>query len=132
MTQDPQQELFTAIKIALEKNENGYAVYDSALPPDGVAYPFIYLGDNQLIDDRSIKAAIIGRVHQTIHIWSDNPKKRGSLSKVLLEAKCILNAVKKTENFYWMITSSSQQIVPDNSAKTPLLHAILEVEYRFN
>lgn len=37
---DPQQELFSKLKIELEAL--GYAVYDGFLPPEGTAYPFVY------------------------------------------------------------------------------------------
>ena len=51
---DPQQELFTKIKLELEKK--GYSVYDGALPPLETPYPFIYLGDMQQIDDANKSA----------------------------------------------------------------------------
>lgn len=46
---DPQQELFTTLKLELEKL--GYGVYDGFLPPEDTPYPFIYLADSHLIDD---------------------------------------------------------------------------------
>ena len=56
---DPQQEIFTAIKLDLERK--GYKVFDGMLPPDKTPYPFIYLGDMQQIDDEN-KSAVFGNV----------------------------------------------------------------------
>ena len=41
---DPQQELFIALKKAIEAK--GYDVYDSGLPPDNTPYPFVYIGNS--------------------------------------------------------------------------------------
>ena len=73
---DPQQEIFTRIKRDLERF--GYGVYDGILPPEGTPYPFVYLGDSQS-DDRPTKTQINGVVYQTIHVWSNTPKNRGTV-----------------------------------------------------
>ena len=125
---DPQQELFTKIKMELEKT---YDVYDSILPPDDTPYPFIYLGDNQL-DDIFYKGIIGGRVYQTIHVWHNNSRQRGLVSSILLFIKQTLRMIDKTTNFNWTLRSINQQILPDNSTAEPLMHGVLEVEYRFN
>lgn len=56
---DPQQELFSELLMQLKKEE--YAVYDGFMPPEGTAYPFVYLADNQQTDNR-YKNAVIGSV----------------------------------------------------------------------
>lgn len=75
---DPQQELFT--KLLTEIKALGYDVYDGFLPPDGTPYPFVYFADNQQIDEAN-KTAVFGSVHQTIHVWCDNPKRRAQFQK---------------------------------------------------
>lgn len=70
MIHDPQQELFTRIKLDIEAL--GYDVYDGFLPPEGTSYPFVYLGDAMQIDDPN-KSVVFGNVHQTIHVWSNTP-----------------------------------------------------------
>ena len=77
---DPQQELFTALLLALRKQ--GYDVYDGALPPEDTPYPFVYLGDSRQTDEPN-KSLLFGVVYQTIHVWHDNPKQRGTVSAVL-------------------------------------------------
>lgn len=126
---DPQQELFSELKIRLE--EKGYAVYDGFLPPEGTAYPFIYLGDTQQTDDEN-KTAVFGNVFQTIHVWHNNPKRRGDLSQMLLAIKQTCRAIKRTSTFAWSVRNISQRIVPDNTTSVPLLHGVLDVEWKFN
>lgn len=126
---DPQQELFTRLKLDLEALE--YAVYDGFLPPDGTPYPFVYLGDFQQIDDAN-KSAVFGNVFPTIHIWSDTPKNRGTVSKMLLDIKTACRKIEHTANFAWSVRSMNQRILPDNTTKTPLLHGIVEAEFYFS
>ena len=126
---DPQQELFTRLKLDLEAL--GYDVYDGFLPPEDTAYPFVYLADNQL-DDIANKSAVFGEVSQTIHVWHSNPKQRGTVSQMLLNIKTTCRKIEHTNNFTWLVGSISQQILPDNTTKTPLLHGILTVGYKFS
>ena len=126
---DPQQELFTELLLKLK--DLGYDVYDTFLPPKGTPYPFIYLADSQQTDTQT-KSAVMGNVYQTIHVWHNNPKQRGTVSKMLLEIKEICYKLEHTENYAWMIQSVNQRILPDNTTKTPLLHGLLEVEFKFS
>ena len=126
---DPQQELFTELLLKLK--ELGYDVYDTFLPPEGTPYPFVYLADGQQTDDAN-KTAVFGNVYQTIHVWHNNPRQRGTVSKMLLDIKKICYRLEHTENFAWMIQHVNQRILPDNTTKTPLLHGLLEVEFKFS
>lgn len=127
---DPQQELFTELLLKL-KEKWGDDVYDGFLPPEGTSYPFIYLADSNQIDDAN-KSAVFGNVYQNIHVYSNNPKKRGELSTILLEIKKICRNIEHTENFAWHVRNISQRILPDKTIKQPLLHGILEVEFKFS
>lgn len=126
---DPQQELFTRIKLDLEAL--GFSVYDGFLPPDGTPYPFVYLGDNRLADDAN-KSAVFGDVYQTIHVWHNMPTKRGTVSKMLLAIKDACRSIEHTENFAWDLREVSQRILPDTTTKQPLLHGVLEVGFKFS
>lgn len=126
---DPQQELFTELLLRLKDLE--YDVYDTLLPPEGTPYPFIYLADNQQTDTQT-KSAVMGKVYQTIHVWHNNPKQRGTVSEMLLDIKKVCYKLEHTENFAWMIRNVNQRILPDNTTKTPLLHGRLEVEFKFS
>jgi hypothetical protein len=126
---DPQQELFTQIKLDLEAL--GYAVYDGFLPPGGTPYPFIYLGDFQQIDEAT-KTAVLGSVFPSIHVWSNTPQQRGTLSKILLDIKNTLRSIGRTKNFSWFVKSMDQRIIPDTTTAQPLLHGIIDAEVVFS
>ena len=126
---DPQQELFSQLKLNIEAK--GYAVYDGFLPPENTPYPFVYLGDFQQTDSAN-KSAVFGFVYPTIHLWIDTPKKRGTLSKMLLDIKTICREIEHTKNFAWMLTGMNQRIIPDNTTKTPLMHGVIEPTFQFS
>lgn len=126
---DPQQELFTRLKLDIEAL--GYAVYDGFLPPDDTPYPFVYLGDFQQIDDAN-KSAVFGNVFSTIHVWSNEPRNRGTVSQMLLKIKTVCRKIEHTANFAWSVRNVTQRIIPDTTTKTPLLHGVLEVEFQFS
>lgn len=129
ITIDPQQELFTALKLNLEAK--GHDVYDGFLPPENTPYPFVYIGECQQIDDAN-KSAVFGYVHQTIHVWHNNPKQRGTVSKMLLDIKTVCRNIKHTTNFAWSVRNVTQNILPDTTTKSPLLHGVLDVEFYFS
>lgn len=126
---DPQQELFTELLMQLKNL--GYDVYDTFLPPEGTPYPFIYLADSTQIDEEN-KTAVFGRVSQTIHVWHNSPKQRGTVSKMLLDAKTMCRKLEKTDNFSWFVRDVNQRILSDDTTKQPLLHGILSVEFSFS
>ena len=126
---DPQQELFTELLLRLK--EKGYDVYDTFLPPEGTPYPFIYLADSQQTDDAN-KSVVFGNVYQTIHVWHNNPKQRGTVSKILLDIKTVCRNLEYTKNFGWNLRNVSQRVLPDSTAKQPLLHGVLNIEFKFN
>lgn len=126
---DPQQELFTELLIQIKRL--GYDVYDGALPLDNAPYPFVYLADSQLIDDTN-KSAIFGTVNQTIHVWSNKPNHRGDVSAMLYAIKAVCRRLEHTSNFAWFLSNTTQRILSDTTTKQPLLHGIVEVEYKFS
>lgn len=126
---DPQQELFSELLVRIKKL--GYDIYDGFLPPEGTSYPFIYLADSQQ-SDRNTKTEVIGEVFQTIHFWNNTPKKRGTVSKMILDVKTICRALEHTSNFSWFVKNMNQRIITDSTTKQPLMHGILEVEFSFS
>lgn len=126
---DPQQELFT--ESLLQIKALGYDVYDGFLPPEDTPYPFVYLSDSQQSDNEN-KTAVFGTVYQTIDVWSNNPKNRGTVSSMLLAIKQTCRKLEHTSNFAWNLRNVEQKIIPDNTTKQPLLHGILEAEFKFS
>lgn len=129
MAHDPQQELFTKIKLDIEAK--GYAVYDGELPPENTPYPFVYLGEFRQ-SDTGLKGAIVGNVYPTVHVWHNSPKKRGTVSQMLLDIKTICRHIEHTDGFSWLLNSVTQRIITDTTTKQPLLHGVLELGYKFS
>lgn len=126
---DPQQELFT--RLLKDLKAKGHDVYDGALPPEGTPYPFDYLGEIQQTDDAN-KTAVFGNVFATIHVWHNNPKQRGTVSQMLLDAKTVCRKIDHTPNFAWSVRNISQRIIVDTTTSVPLLHGVLDVEFKFS
>lgn len=128
---DPQQELFTALlqKLRVEFGEDD--VYDGFLPPEDTPYPFIYLADVRQ-SDLQTKSGMVGDVSQTIHVWHNDPAKRGTVSAMLLKIKKLCTELENTNNFGWLLTSVDTQILPDTTTKRPLLHGVLEAVFKFS
>lgn len=125
---DPQQEMFTALRAALI--ERGYDVYDGALPPDGTPYPFLYLGESRQRDEAN-KSAIFGRVYQTVHVWHDSPRRRGTVSALLGAVKQAARALGHSASYAWHLRAAEGRILTDTTTTTPLLHGVLELEFQF-
>lgn len=126
---DPQQELFTELLLKCRKKW-GKDVYDGALPPDGTPYPFIYLSDSHQVDDPN-KTAVFGNVFQTIHVWHNNPAERGTVSQIIGEVKSLCRHLDYTKSFAWDLRNVNQRILADSTMKQPLMHGVLEVEFKF-
>lgn len=126
---DAQQELFTALKLAIEAK--GYTVYDGALPPMNTPYPFVYLGDFMQYDTEH-KNAVTGTVDPVIHVWHNSPNQRGTVSKMLLEIKAEFRKLARTSNFSWAVRNVQTRILPDNTTRPPLLHGVIEAEFLFS
>lgn len=127
---DPQQELFCEIKKSIVNL--GYDVYDGFLPPENTPYPFVYLGEFIQTDNAANKTAVFGTVAATIHLWLNDPHQRGKLSAMMFAIKRACYALESTTHFRWMITGTNQRILPDSSTNVPLLHGVVEVDFKFN
>lgn len=126
---DPQQELFSALLVGC-RDKLKYDTYDGELPPDGTPYPFVYLGEVDFFDDYGYKAQIAGRAAVTIHVYSDDVRKRGTLSQMLMNLKALCWSLTSTDTYAWSITACTQRILPDNTTDTPLLHGVIEAEFK--
>lgn len=126
---DPQQEMFIAIREAAVSLFGEGHVYDGRLPPEGTPYPFVYLAANTWTDDTGNKSVIRGRNHQTIHVWHNNVRERGTVSDMLYRLKIAIMNIRHTDRYGWMYRTSTQQILEDNTTKQPLLHGVLEAEH---
>lgn len=126
---DAEQELFTALKLGIEAK--GYAVYDGVLPPEGTPYPFVYMGDFRQSETEH-KNAITGTVYPVIHVWHNNIKQRGTVSRMLFDIKAVCRKINRTNNFGWLHRNVNSRIFSDKTTKTPLLHGVVEADCLFS
>lgn len=126
---DPQQEIFTAIRQAIDNL--GYSVFDTALPPEGTEYPFVYIGYTQQVDERN-KSRIFGSVYQQVDVWHDDAKRRGDVSAMMLAIKQACFALAHTPCYSIDVTLNDQVIQPDNSTGKTLMRGALEFKIKFS
>lgn len=126
---DAQQELFT--RLLTDLKSKGYDVYDGFLPPEDTPYPFIYLSDSRQTD-RMTKTNLTGIVYQTIDVWGNSPKNRGTISNILQDIKRVCFGIDRTSNHVWYVSGVSQSILHDNTTNIPLIHGILQVDFSFS
>ncbi len=128
---DAQQELFSTLLVQLKEQfkEKGVGVYDGFLPQEGTTYPFVYLADSQFVDSYDNKTMIRGRVYQTINVWHNSCRERGTISDLLQQIKDISRRIQNTKNYCWRIRHIEQRILSDNTTSEPLMHGVLELEY---
>lgn len=126
---DAQQELFT--RLLTDLRSKGYDVYDGFLPPEDTPYPFIYLSNSRQTD-RMTKTNLTGIVYQTIDVWGNSPKNRGTISNILQDIKRVCFGIDRTSNHVWHVSGVSQSILHDNTTNIPLIHGILQVDFSFS
>lgn len=128
---DAQQELFTKLRSRLVQRFGEQNVFDEGLPPEGTPYPFIYIEESTQ-NDGNVKAAMVGEVLQTVSVWHDNPKKRGTLSNWCAGIKYEAHRIERTELFGWRCKGVSQEIIHDDTTGKVLMHAVIELTYDYS
>ena len=126
---DPQQEIYTAILMALQKA--GYDVYEGVNPAEGTPYPFLMLGHNKQTDSAT-KSAILGQVRQKLNVWSNNQRARGTHSSIMAEVKAICRGIRCTHNFSWKILGMESETITDTTTSEVLLHGIIDIRFHFS
>lgn len=128
MKKQPDQELHD--ELFRRSQALGYSTY-THLPPDKTPYPFVSMGDVQLLP-RPTKSHMIGRVAVTVHVWG-TIKSRKTVSDMIGRLMESFSQIKSLNGRQWfMDLSSSSQIIKDNSTVDVLYHGIINLEFRFN
>ncbi|WP_088815446.1 MULTISPECIES: hypothetical protein [Listeria] len=124
----PEQELFDAFFIALEKE--GYRVFDY-LPPKETKYPFAVVGNTQLVAEAN-KSYISGNINILLHAWGEQ-KQRKQVSDMLTCFLMVARELKQTDHYKFqaVFNSASSQMVGDTSvADTFLWHGVFSIDMR--
>ena len=124
----PQQCIFTLCRMVASRIIPD--TYDY-LPGEGIEYPFVFIGE-QFAQDTRKKNVVIGNVQQTIHVYHNDYGKRGSTTKIMDDILAELRKQKKAGLYSIDLAGVSMQVIPDNTTSTPLLHGIMELNFKFN
>ncbi len=120
----PYEQLWIDIRMLSVALFGEDSVYDYL--PDGVPYPFVFIGEQFKQDERVHKDYLNGRTQITVHFWHDNHRQRGTLSRMMYELEKNLQQEYKAE-----LLEVNTQMLPDNSTGKELMHGILEVNIKF-
>lgn len=118
------QELYSGVRKIIADLYGEAMVYDYL--PGEVPYPFIVLGEQNNVTNRSNKDYLGGTTYITIHFWHDDWAKRGDIDKAMNEVfKAILKKYEvKAEN-------ANMLIINDTTTKVNLLHGVLDVQISY-
>ena len=105
-------------------DELGYTVYDYVADSEA-EFPFVVLGEQFSQTVREHKEFTTKDVQTTIHVWHNDWRQRGTVTKMLREIE--LSIVRE---FGIDGEDISTQILPDDTTGTALYHGILETDIR--
>lgn len=124
----PQQSIFTlCLMVASRIIPDTY----DYLPGERTKYPFVFIGE-QFAQDTRKKNVVIGSVQQTIHVYHNDYRKRGSTTKIMDDILAELRKQKKAGPYSIDLVGVSMRVFSDNTTSTPLLHGIMELNFKFN
>lgn len=128
MIKTPDQELFDAVYTI--SNKFGYSTYDH-LSTDEIPYPFVVLGDTQIVSPPTKVTGIAPNISIRVDAWG-NKKQRQEVSNMLNALLKAARQLHRTQNYTWQIRNqaSSPQLIGDNSTGSFLWHGILEIEMK--
>lgn len=111
-------------------SELGYDTY-SYLPPEGVAYPFVVMGEINLLP-QATKSQLIGRLSSTVHVWGsvDDRKTLSDMAGQLMSSFFAIKNIDGTQ-FSAEVNQSSIDSIRDNSTSEVLYHFIIEAYFKF-
>lgn len=121
----PEQKVFSEIRALCVGLFGAKDVYDY-LPPAGVEYPFVFIGEQFAQSYREHKDGRSKATQVTVHVWHNNPRKRGELSGMMGQIETAI-----VNRFGVNGEDISSQVIADNSTSVPLMHGILETEIKF-
>lgn len=120
----PNHELFRLIYQMAEKREKTFEF----LPEAGTQYPFIYIGENSAQEAQN--RDLFGTVSQTVHIYAKTSQ-RATLDDISAYLETMVKSISGKWEYHLQHTTTSKQIIPDNTDVQPLLHVVLDFTFNF-
>lgn len=108
----------------------GFDTY-TYLPPEGVAYPFVVMGEINLLP-QATKSQLIGRLSSTVHVWGrvDDRKLLSDMAGQLMSSFFAIKNIDGTQ-FSAEVNQSSIDSNRDNSTNEVLYHFVIETYFKF-
>lgn len=106
--------------------KTGIDTYDYL--PGEVAYPFIHVGEQFEQMTVTNKTRLFGSTQITIHVWHNDWRQRGVLTKAMSDIEGELWSLKSVTGLSLFVRSVNKQVITDNSTNTALMHGIIEVD----
>lgn len=108
----------------------GFDTY-TYLPPEGVAYPFVVMGETNLLP-QATKSQLIGRLSSTVHVWGrvDDRKLLSDMAGQLMSGFFAIKNIGGTQ-FSAEVNQSSIDSNRDNSTNEVLYHFVIETYFKF-
>ena len=117
----PEQRAYKRIRKLCEDLD--YNVYDRV--PDDATFPFVIIGEQFSQRVRDHKEHTVKDVQTTIHIWHNDWKQRGTVSRMIRELE-----IEIMREFGVEGEDISTQIILDNTTGTDMYHGIVEPDIR--
>lgn len=107
--------------------ELGYTTVDHIDPNEELNYPFVFVGEQFEQPEFGNKDIVDARTQITLHFWHNDHRQRGTLTQMMneVEERCV--RLNSTNNLYLVFLNKDTQML----SETPLMHGILEVEYKY-
>jgi hypothetical protein len=121
---NPQQDVYNTVFNVCA----GLADTYEKLPSDTATYPFISMGETQLVANRNM-TAIFANVFQTLDFYASD-RQRGTLSELMFNAEKALRNIKETNNQMVDVINVTVRVLTDTSTNNTLYHGILELEFK--
>ena len=128
MTHSPTQEIFQLCRTTAIKVIGASSTFDY-LPGKDTPYPFIFVGEQYNFDTAN-KTAVHANVTQYIHFYHNDWKKRGTLSNLINQFIAEIRKKTHTSHYYVNIVSLNTRMLTDNTTATPLMHGVIDIEFK--
>lgn len=127
----PAQELYSGMLVKLRDSFPGKVWDGDLIVPEGTPYPFIQMGNTQDLSEFGVKGGFFGKASLDIHVWHNDPRKRGDFSSLMFSIRRLAAQLSATPGYGWCLSGSDEQVIPDNTTKEPLMHGVLSFEFKY-
>lgn len=111
--------------------DQGLSFYETSMPDSSAKYPFIFVPD-AVANEGAIKSGRTGTLTQTLHVWSDQPHRRGDCYRLVERVVQICTRIHEAGPYGLMLVDKQIRPMTDDTTATPFLHVVVELTYNFS